>query len=367
MAFSKDAIQYAQRKHLVSHLCCFEMKKLFHAYPGFGILAISLSLGACNEALQTPDELVWNEHRAPEYTDSQDWAALPGRGDLADEVPKRLPDSAKVYSENELPIDVFFVYPTQYFEGKWWNASLDDEDINDITDNYPMRLQASAFQMGGKLYAPRYRQAHIGVFSWQDSTSYEALELAYADVKAAFQHYLTHWNDGRKIILAGHSQGSWHLRWLLQEFFDDQPLQKQLVAAYGPGFDLYASDFKSIPPCSYPAQVGCVCSWMTYGGSYKPPWLGYKNETTICTHPVHWSDAAPCNQQEDHAGVVLSKMKFAHEQSLEACIEQGILSLGEPDVPFGRQLQRDNWHIGDINLFWLNIRENARLRAIASR
>ena len=85
------------------------MKKLFHAYPGFGILAISLSLGACNEALQTPDELVWNEHRAPEYTDSQDWAALPGRGDLADEVPKRLPDSAKVYSENELPIDVFFV------------------------------------------------------------------------------------------------------------------------------------------------------------------------------------------------------------------------------------------------------------------
>jgi hypothetical protein len=58
-------------------------------------------------------------------------------------------------------------------------------------------------------------------------------------------------------------------------------------------------------------------------------------------------------------------MKFAHEGALEACADRGVLSLAKPDVPFGRQLQRENWHIGDINLFWLNIRENARMRGTA--
>ena len=341
------------------------MIKLSNPSIGAAFLFFGFCLTACNEGLQSREELLWNEHRVPNFSNSADWIALPNRQDLADEVPKGLPEDALVYDEHELPVDVFFVYPTQYFEGKWWNASVDDESINDITDAYPMRLQASAFQMGGKLYAPRYRQAHIGVFSWQDSTSYAALELAYEDVKSAFEHYLTHWNGGRKIILAGHSQGSWHLRWLLQEFFDGQPLQSQLIAAYGPGFDWYASDFKAIPPCRTPEQVGCVCSWMTYGGDYKPPWLGYKQEDPICTHPITWKDSIACSAREEHAGVVLSKMKFAHEGALEACVDQGVLSLAKPDVPFGRQLQRENWHIGDINLFWLNIRENARMRGTA--
>jgi len=328
-------------------------------------LFMGLCLTACSDGLQPKEDLLWNEHRVPDHRNPTDWIALPNRQDLADDLPKDLPENALAYDENELPVDVFFVYPTQYFEGEWWNASVDDESINEITDAYPMRLQASAFQMGGKLYAPRYRQAHIGVFSWQDSTSYAALELAYEDVKAAFEHYLTHWNQGRKIILAGHSQGSWHLRWLLQEFFDGRPLQSQLIAAYGPGFDWYASDFTTIPPCHTPEQVGCVCSWMTYGGDYKPPWLGYKDEDPICTHPVTWTDSILCNAPEEHRGVVLSKMKFKYQGALEACVDQGVLSLATPNVPFGRQLQRDNWHIGDINLFWLNIRDNARMRAIA--
>jgi hypothetical protein len=106
---------------------------------------------------------------------------------------------------------------------------------------------------------------------------------------------------------------------------------------------------------------------MTYGGDYKPPWLGYKKEDPICTHPITWTDSVRCNDKNEHAGVVLSKMKFAHSESLEACVDQGILSLFQPDVPFGKQLQRENWHIGDINLFWLNIRDNARLRYLAAQ
>ena len=52
------------------------------------------------------------------------------------------------------------------------------------------------------------------------------------DVKAAFQYYLEHYNNGRPIIIASHSQGTTHAKRLLKEFFDGTALQHQLVAAY---------------------------------------------------------------------------------------------------------------------------------------
>jgi hypothetical protein len=257
---------------------------------------------------------------------------------------------------------VFFVHPTQFFRGEHWNAHLDNRKVNALNTKFPMRLQASAFNIGGRLYAPAYRQAHIGVFTWQDSTSWRALELAYADVKASFEHYLEHWNDGRPIILAGHSQGSWHIRWLLQEFFDGKPLQEQLVVAYAPGFDFYTTDFEALSYCENAEETGCVCSWMSYGEGYFPGWLQANGQTPVCTHPISWA-LEGTNAIEDHEGVVLQQMRYAYPSAIVAHIERGVLQVHEPEVPFGKALQRDNWHVGDINLFWLNIRNNAKQRA----
>lgn len=288
------------------------------------------------------------------------WFSLPDRHDASDEIPRRLPVAGVM--RDSLDVDVFFVHPTMYFRGDHWNAHLDDERINRATEQQPMRLQASAFNVGGRMYAPRYRQAHIGVFTWQDSTSWRALELAYEDVRHAFEHYLEHWNDGRGIVLAGHSQGSWHVRWLLQEYFDGKPLQDQLVAAYGPGFDWHVQDFETIDFCARPDQIGCACSWMSYGAGYFPAWLDHPASEPVCTHPVTWT-LNGSSTLDQHQGVVLSQMRYAFPQSIAANIERGVLQIDQPRVPFGRWLHRDNWHIGDINLFWLNVQGNVRLRA----
>ena len=40
----------------------------------------------------------------------------------------------------------------------------------------------------------------------------DALELAYTDIEAAFEHYLAEYNNGRPFIIAGHSQGAQHIR-----------------------------------------------------------------------------------------------------------------------------------------------------------
>lgn len=324
---------------------------------------VVVGLSSCS-GLQDPMSLTWDPGEAPDYVRGSSWLSLPGREDASDAVPKKLPEAE--HSRDSLEVDVFFVHPTQLFKGDHWNAHLNNNKVNALNAKFPMRLQASAFNIGGRLYAPAYRQAHIGVFTWQDSTSWRALELAYADVRSAFEHYLNNWNDGRPIIFAGHSQGSWHIRWLLQEFFDGKPLQEQLVVAYAPGFDFYTTDFDRIPYCTSAEETGCVCTWMSYGEGYFPGWLQSKSQTPVCTHPIAWT-LDGTNAIEDHQGVVLSQMRYAYPTAIEAHIERGVLQVHKPDVPFGKALQRDNWHVGDINLFWLNIRNNAKRRAVNHR
>ena len=83
---------------------------------------------------------------------------------------------------------------------------------------------------------------------------------------------------------------------------------------------------------------------------------------SVYTHPITWA-LEGTNAKEDHQGVVLQQMRYAYPSAIVAHIERGVLQVHEPEVPFGKALQRDNWHVGDINLFWLNIRNNAKQRA----
>ena len=59
----------------------------------------------------------------------------------------------------------------------------------------------------------------------------------------------------------------------------------------------------------------------------------------------------------------MKNFKTIHKECLEARCNNGILSVTKPKVrnPIFRV---KNYHIGDYNLFWFNIRENANFRAI---
>ena len=71
-----------------------------------------------------------------------------------------------------------------------------------------MPYQASAWADAGRLFVPFYRQNHYRAFfePYRKQGGNAAIALAYADVKAAFDHYMAYENNGRPIILAGHSQ-----------------------------------------------------------------------------------------------------------------------------------------------------------------
>ena len=289
-----------------------------------------------------------------DYSSSKNWAVLPGN----------YPEALKDYPvENpQDSIDVFYVYPTLIVSNKdkRWNVPIEDSIQRAKVLNSAVHFQASAWASSGNLYVPYYRQAHLRSYSNLKNGGTTALLLAYSDVKAAFEYYLKHYNHGHGIILAGHSQGSTHVAALLHDFFDGKPLQNQLVAAYIPGIGFDKTQFGTVPFMDHPNQIGGFVTWNTFKHKYdKEKYKWYKGKAVI--NPVTW-DTTAIAPRKLHKGFLYSNGKM-YKNSFVTHIGNGVIWISTPHFPY-RYLTflMRNYHMGDINLFWEDIKENSLLR-----
>jgi hypothetical protein len=304
---------------------------------------------------------------APNYAAAASWAALPGHPSTAQQAPPGLPPPTPA----DTVADVFYLYPTTYF---WrlgrWNAPMRLRRLHHYTARTSIRVQASIFAGVGRLYAPHYRQATLYTyFDKQNPASQAAQELAYADVKAAFQYYLAHYNHGRPFILAGHSQGGYHATRLLHELVDDNPqLRRQLVAAYLVGCQAKPDEYQHLPALRDSLQTGGIIGWNTARrGTDYPPYHGL-----LATNPLTWTlDTANAPAALNRGSVPLS-FKRIDPHLTAAQSHRGILWVDDPHragyprlhIP-GLKVLSVSYHIVDYNLFYLNVRENARARVRA--
>jgi hypothetical protein len=163
---------------------------------------------------------------APDYAQEKWWDCYGADQGPSAVVPDGVDDKLPV---DQRPADVFYIHPTGYL-GATWQMPPSDLRTGEWTGLH-MSLNASVFNGTCRIFAPRYRQATL--YSFLDvPNGRAAMDGAYADVKAAFQHYLAVQNHGRPFIIASHSQGGWHAVRLLQELVEGKPLAAKFVAAY---------------------------------------------------------------------------------------------------------------------------------------
>ncbi len=298
----------------------------------------------------------------PDYSQLVYWAAHPAKKDPSDSLPKPI---QKNYQPSD-KVDIFFVHPTSYLDSSkpsGWSASLKDARLNLYTDYTSILNQASIFNQAGKIYAPRYRQAHIKSYSpinYADTLkALAAFELAYQDVKAAFEYYLTHYNTGRPIMIASHSQGSTHAKRLLKEFFDDKPLAKKLVAAYIVGMAIDPGDYVQLKACETPEATGCICAWRTYEEGYIPDFVKKEKFNSIVTNPLSWNKNDTIVDRKLNKGSILYQFNKITPKVADAINHEGILWSKKPHFLGSFLFRTSNYHIADYNFYYLSVRQNA--------
>lgn len=218
--------------------------------------------------------------QAPNYAKAESWLCRPGRNDAcAVDLTTTVVDfnggvSVERFAPaKEPPIDCFYVYGT---------VSNDSTPNSDLfagpEERDVIELQLARFGSVCRLYAPLYRQQtlrQMRVMLAGGTMAY--LDTAYADVRAAWDHYIEHDNHGRGVVLIGHSQGARMLVSLLQERIDGRPVSTRLVSALLAGFGVGVArgrdtggTFSALPLCHDSASVGCVVAWASFRDTMIP-------------------------------------------------------------------------------------------------
>lgn len=323
-------------------------------------LLVTLCISACQPNMYT--RLTTYPHLpsgAPDYNSLDMWAAHPQKRDPSDSTPKPLAEG-----RISQPVDVFFLHPTTFTDPartSEMNARMDDDSLNLKTDYSPILYQASIFNKYANVWAPRYRQAHINMYWYKDTAAaLQAFDLAYSDVARAFQYFIAH-NQGRPFIIASHSQGTTHAKRLIREFVDTTNLKNRMVAAYLVGIAVSQNEFTRIPLCKDSLQTGCFVSWRTYREGV--PNTGYtSDQDAAVVNPLTWTTDSTVAPKSLHRGAILYKFNKVIRHPNNARVHGNMLWISRPRFFGGFLYKSKNYHVGDYNLFYINVQEDVKRR-----
>ena len=319
-----------------------------------------------------------------DYSKNSSWAALPLIKDEADMIP----EGESGIDQNNSPVDVFFVHPTGYLKGDYWTDPLEEKSATMENTQWMMANQASAYNGCCSVYAPHYRQASIYSYFGSDELRAEVHNFVYQDVKKSFEYFIENFSNGRPFIIASHSQGTHHSIRLLAEEIDSSDLYPRMVGAYIIGGMIskdWMSSMENIGVCESAEQIGCLVHWDTMNvAQINKDMPLYSNN--ICVNPISWKNEGSLSELQDAKGAVPVSGEFVLEFSgddgptdqvftpLEAPLKKYVQAQCKDGALFasdqtGTRFQTfsgsgGNYHGLDYALFYMDIRENAKLKVL---
>lgn len=231
-----------------------------------GVLAVVIAGPALAISVQAP--------AAAEIGTSTPWLCSPDMAsdpcdlppDTTDLLTGGVTDAAPPANESDKPVDCFYVYPTVSNQ-----VALNADPVASPEVQSIARFQAARFSSVCRVFAPVYRQVPLLGMAPALGGVDGPLDVGYSDVLAAWNDYLTHENNGRGVILIGHSQGTMMLRKLIREQVDANPqVRSRMVGAFLMGGNVTTAagstvggDFANIPLCTRRGEAGCVTAYST--------------------------------------------------------------------------------------------------------
>jgi hypothetical protein len=121
--------------------------------------------------------------------------------------------------------------------------------------------------------------------------------------------------------------------------------------------------FSTLKPCTDSLATGCFVSWRTIRkNSEEPQFIKDEKFKSVVINPLTWTTENSLVSSLLNKGGVLKNFNRVVPRVVSAQIHNNILWSSKPDVPGKIFYTQKNYHIGDINLFYMNIRLNTEVR-----
>ena len=286
-------------------------------------------------------------------------------------------------------VDLIFLYPSSCLDSRAGTICPVDNKSMMFGAKFNFAHQASAFRPVANLFAPFWRQVNSTKLSDMSFEEVDQAEWAEprTDVYAALDYYFENLNQGRPYFLAGHSQGSRLSYMVLSEYMKEHPdYYANMIAAYCLG-DSLTKQYLEANPHVKAAQVaddlGVVVSWNTEGPANKGRDSLVVSPGAIAINPLNWrTDDVPASAALNRGTFVprllfpgVRKLSVKADATLD--LDRGVVVVTEPrlekyaitNIPGFKNVEPvfgpASYHACDYSFFYLNIRENAQVRAEA--
>lgn len=264
---------------------------------------LSLAVMSAVLGVTTTDTQAQTTAGAINYSDANNWLCRPDNPracgvDLTTTV-VNADGNTQIQSwsaRRDAPVDCFYVYPT---------VSLDTTPNSDMVagpEEYNVvRSQFARLGSECRTFAPLYRQVTLTALRANMGGGQSVApdrEMPYQDVLNAWNYYLENHNEGRGVILIGHSQGAGVLSRLIINDIEGKDVQQQIISAMLLGATAQVPEgqstggtFKQMPACESGDQTGCIVSYVSFRSDVPPPANSLfgrngQGSTAICTNPA---------------------------------------------------------------------------------
>lgn len=304
-----------------------------------------------------------NENAPSDYSIKANWLSLPDR---------------------TKPYDTFYIYPSayeDYSEGAPTIGTVDDKGMHAGAQAF-YEEQATAYETSTNVFAPYYRQMNFAAV--MKATAEERNKVLSGtplqDLYASLDYYFENYNEGRPFILAGHSQGSQMLTYILSEYMGKHPeYLKRMIAAYVIGYSI-TGDFlaknKHLKFAEKADDTGVIISWNTEGPGNKDKKNFVVVDGAISINPLNWKrDDTYAPASENLGARIMNQTTKKYEIIPEAAdaqvdTERGVVvtttKVIDPiDDSLGMGFGPDSFHHADYSLYYNNIEANVAERCAA--
>ncbi|RJP67055.1 MAG: DUF3089 domain-containing protein [Ignavibacteriales bacterium] len=326
------------------------------------IFLLTVIFISCTKDSVSPEDIT--EQKATDYSIAGHWLNIPASTDKN--------------------VDVFYLYPTAWARtdtSKPYICEVDNPMMLKYS-NLAFARQATAFETIGNVYAPYFRQVDAAYCFSLSVAEQEKLVagIPTLDATAAFDYYIKNYNNGRPFILAGHSQGSNVLLYLLSGYMKEHPdVYSRMIAAYVIGYSVtqkFLANNTHLKFAEGADDTGVIISFNTQSPDVQAGANVLVLDGALVINPITWTrDETLVTADKNLGSLILNPdgsiaqgipepvMNYADAQ-VDKVKGAVICSTADVDklAPGNAVLVKGVFHSFDYPFYYYNIRENAENR-----